>query len=173
MKRALNLHYTPLLYHQLTHTIFSLSPHNRATTNSSTLSSSPWPPWTRRSTNTISWAARSTPQCSLIKFVFFFFSFCLILMGSKAHASMLVHQIQSSQVNNLREVLTWLRCEDTYDTGRGRSLRRRDIRSWSFAKIELSEFFDNLVQNDFVDNACFLSDTSGGMVNLLLVEWTP
>ena len=28
----------------------------------------------------------------------------------------------------------------------------------------MSEFFENLVRNDFVDDACFLSETSGGIV---------
>lgn len=32
------------------------------------------------------------------------------------------------------------------------------------SKVEWSEFFENLVQNDFVDDASFLSETSGGIV---------
>lgn len=50
------------------------------------------------------------------------------------------HVVRSSRVNNLREVLTWLRGEDTCGIGRVGLLRRRDIGSWSFAKVELSEF---------------------------------
>ena len=64
---------------------------------------------------------------------------------------MLAHAVKllltrRSRVNNLREVLTWLRCEDTCGIGRVGLLRRRDIGSWSFAKVELSKFFENLVR---------------------------